>query len=726
MQHRACALVLVAAAVAAISTCGDGPTENARRIATSFLIVAGDDQEAVVGMQLPDPIVVRATDAQGAVVAGAVVNFVVAGGGGSVFAPAVSTNADGTASNRWTLGPTAGTQTLEVRAIDQDGEPVTYAVIEATALADVPASVTRVSPDGLSGVAGTAAPEPLAVRVADQYGNAVANVPVAWAAAGGGSVESASSITDAVGVAKTQLTLPPTVGSSEVTATVAGIPPLSMTAMARVGTAAALEVMSGNDQRASILDALDAPLIARVTDAHGNSVEGATVTWATTSGSIAPATTTSDDEGRVSATWTLSTVAGVGTATATLEDGLDVVTFSATAMPGRPISVVLIAGDDQTGAAGETLPQPLEVEVRDFYQNLVPEATVNWMMVEGGGSVSPGMSTTNDAGRGTTLWTLGAPGANRVVATVGGAGSVEFTATALAPTGLILTPGEGNGRSPIVNGSVTLTARLTDGGGAPVAGATVAWHVASEPDPARTTARVNPLTSVTNADGKASTFLYVGTVAGAVTVEASVPNVEPAVFGVTVIPGAIAHFRTGADYPESGLAGSTITFDLEYTDNFGNAVPSPARTWTSLPGANGAWTSAPCGSLGTAATDERNVAKATWSLCHVAGYTTAYFLAVDVIKPQLDIPTRGEPMTLKLVHTESDFEGTVRWVQITGTEGMPGGPPITITVTSGSGTVVRETAPYGLHRLSGRRGDPNEPFTVTVSASGYASLELTF
>ncbi len=53
---------------------------------------------------MPNPLVVRATDAKGKDLKGRIVNFRVVEGGGQVFAGASITNRHGIAQERWTLG----------------------------------------------------------------------------------------------------------------------------------------------------------------------------------------------------------------------------------------------------------------------------------------------------------------------------------------------------------------------------------------------------------------------------------------------------------------------------------------------------------------------------------------------------------------------------------------------------------------------------------------------
>ncbi len=102
------ALLLLAFAL--LSACGDsaGPPED--RVATASA-AAGNEQEGTVAAALPQPIVVRALDAQGNPVRGARVDWLVASGGGTVTAIETETGEDGRAGANWTLGTTAGAQT---------------------------------------------------------------------------------------------------------------------------------------------------------------------------------------------------------------------------------------------------------------------------------------------------------------------------------------------------------------------------------------------------------------------------------------------------------------------------------------------------------------------------------------------------------------------------------------------------------------------------------------
>ncbi len=60
-------------------------------------------------------------------------------------------------------------------------------------------------------------------------------------------------------------------------------------------------------------------------------------------------------------TWTLGTVPGPQTLTARADGVADVV-FTAVAQPGRPVTVAIVAGDNQTAAVGGAAPDTVEAE----------------------------------------------------------------------------------------------------------------------------------------------------------------------------------------------------------------------------------------------------------------------------------------------------------------------------------------------------------------------------
>src|SRR5688500_20248138 len=84
--------------------------------ASQLAIVSGNNQDALVGSTLPQQLVVRATDANGAPVAGVGITFTVTAGGGSVQPGVATTGGHGSASASVTTGSGSGAHTLAAPA----------------------------------------------------------------------------------------------------------------------------------------------------------------------------------------------------------------------------------------------------------------------------------------------------------------------------------------------------------------------------------------------------------------------------------------------------------------------------------------------------------------------------------------------------------------------------------------------------------------------------------
>jgi alpha-tubulin suppressor-like RCC1 family protein len=186
-------VIAVASLLATMAACvpdAAGPDLNDIR----FTVVSGSGQTGTVGKQLPTALKVRATNSSNQSIPNIYVNFEVVTGGGSVYAGSVPTDASGYAQDYWTLGPTTGAQSLEVRSINgTTGAKQSYGTFTATATPGVATKLVQVAgnqEDGYGGVALTVAP---AVQVTDAYGNPKPGFSVSFAvASGGGSVSGTS------------------------------------------------------------------------------------------------------------------------------------------------------------------------------------------------------------------------------------------------------------------------------------------------------------------------------------------------------------------------------------------------------------------------------------------------------------------------------------------------------------------------------------------------------
>lgn len=158
-----------------------------RQAADTVAVLSGAGQRAVQGSTLPDTVVVRVLDAGGAPLAGAAVTFE-PGGGGSASPPAAQTDADGRAATSWTLGPSAGSQSLAARVADGPS-----AEVSATALTPAEAADSIVLLWGESRRAAPGHTLPVVVRVVDEAGRPVPGATVDFVPGEGNGVASPGS-----------------------------------------------------------------------------------------------------------------------------------------------------------------------------------------------------------------------------------------------------------------------------------------------------------------------------------------------------------------------------------------------------------------------------------------------------------------------------------------------------------------------------------------------------
>ncbi len=183
----------------------------------------------------PAPSVI-VTDENGAPAGGVTVNFVVASGGGSVSAASAQTDGSGVASVAWTLGTTAGPNSLSAST----GTLATV-TFNATGTAGAAASLTKSAGDNQTGAPGAAVAVAPAVTVKDANGNPKSGVTVTFAvASGGGSVTGGTATSNAQGVAAVgSWTLGAAAGANTLTASAAGVAAVTFTATSTAATGCA-------------------------------------------------------------------------------------------------------------------------------------------------------------------------------------------------------------------------------------------------------------------------------------------------------------------------------------------------------------------------------------------------------------------------------------------------------------------------------------------------------
>jgi hypothetical protein len=399
-------------------------------VPSALELIAGGEQRAIAGASVPQPIVVRVLSKRARPVPGASVRFRAEDGAGMPDPSVGSTDGDGRVRAAWTLGVMPGRQHLYVSVDHVDSALVVVAEAEPVA-ANTRATQIGDAPDA---VAGSALPDPIGLRLTDSTGRALADIPLAWVALDGGSVNSGASRTDSLGEARAHWTLGTTAGRQRIRVQIGSgrtVPPVILAANATAGEPVTATVASGDDQRATVNAVLAKPVTIHVADKLGNAVPGVRVALATETGSLADTVATTDSSGNVKARWTLARTAGPQRLAIRVEGIERKVDVGATAVPASAANLALVT-EAMSGIAGKSLGTPVIATVTDSYGNPVSDATVVFSAKSG--STSPVRIVTDAHGRAPTRWTLGrTAGEQALVAVVKGhdvRGTLTVQATA--------------------------------------------------------------------------------------------------------------------------------------------------------------------------------------------------------------------------------------------------------------------------------------------------------
>lgn len=563
--------------------------------ASQIAAQGGDNQTAVAGGVVSPPPSVLVRDAGGNPVAGVQVTFAVASGGGTIDDATPTTNASGIATlGSWRLGPTAGTNTVRATVAGLAGSPVTFT---ATGLAGPAAKLAIITQPSASVSNGQTFPQQPVVEVQDANGNAVkaaGRSVTAAIASGGGTLNGTASVqTDANGRASfTNLGITGEAGSrtlqfSSTDVTAATSNGVSVGA----GAASQLEVLSGNNQTATVNTVLPTDPSVIVRDASNNPVSGVSVTFAVASGggSITGATQTTNAAGIATVgSWRLGDGVGLNTLTAIATSlGGSSVTFSATATAGAAAKLVMIAQPSASVILGQAFPQQPVVEVQDAAGNPIAVAgrTVTAAIANGGGTLDGTESVTTDANGRATFTNLSISGNS-------GSRTLRFTSgTLTGVTSSAIAVGAGSATQIAVQGGNNQTAAVDavlptapsvlvrDAGGNPVAGIQVTFAVASGDG------GITGATSMTNAAGIATVGSWrLGSAVGTNTLTATAPGLtgSPVTFTATAIAGAATKLAIVTQPSGTATSGEALAQQpvVEVQDADGNPITTAGRTVT--------------------------------------------------------------------------------------------------------------------------------------------------
>jgi hypothetical protein len=629
---------------------------------------------------------------------------------------------------------------------------------------ELPAKIVVLGGDGQTAAAGGALPDSLLVRVTDSKDRPIQTTQVTFAPSAG-TVVPTSATTNADGRAGAIWVLGPVAGAQTVTATASGSGApagLAVTfhATAITSAAARLDKAAGDGQTATAGAAVATPPAVKVSDKNGNPVAGVAVTFAvaTGAGAVNPTTPIATNAAGIAAVtnWTLGTVAGPNTLTATIPlPGItgNPATFTATGTVGSAGKLAMVQQPSATAQSGVILAQQPKLQVEDASGNPVKTAglAVTANVASGAGGTLGGQLTVATDANGVASFSglaltgpVGTYTLGFTSPTLSGAASAAITLTAGAPTQLLIAQQP----APVAQSGTPLNpppvVQLADAQGNPVAQALVNVTAALNVPPSPAGTLGGTKTVATDATGKA-TFanLTIRGPNGQYTLSFS--SLAPALASgpsspITLSAGAPAMLFLATPPSASVASGQVFPQQpaIQVQDGSGNSVAAPGIAVTVTITAGG-------GTLGgtpTAVTNGSGLA--TFVGLSLTGAIGPHQLTFRTTTPSLTATTANIALsaggaTQITRNSASPQSGSVGAkvpappsVLVRDANANPvAGVPVTFAVTSGGGS-ISPTTPIltdatGVATLTQWILGPNPGTnTVTASATGLAGSPVTF
>ncbi len=521
--------------------------------AAAFVYVyTGDKQAARTSTPFGSNIAALVTDANGTPLNNVTVTFTAPASGASATLPffattTANTNASGIASLAAFANATAGTYGVTAK-VTGVATPATFTLTNVGA----PALITYVSggnaTDPNQAPTNGKFPSPLTGLVKDAAGNPVPGATVTFAVPGSGAsatLSSTTATTDSNGFATVSATANNTLGSYDVTASVAGVAtPVTFKLQNISAAAASVFVISGSPQHTPTSTAFDDALVVGVADAVGNALANVMVTFTVpssgASATLSSLTATTNSLGVATITATSNATVGSYVVNASVSGVVNPAVFALTNDGAQLVDVQ--SGSPQTATVGTAF-APLVAIVSDSTTGLPISGVTVTFTVPGSGATAvlgAASAVTDSSGLATVTATAGnVAGTYSVSATTalaGAATSFALSNAPGAPASIVITSGD-NQHAVISTGFTNpLVVTVQDAKGNPVPSASVTFT----PPGSGASAVITGSPALTSSSGQASvTAAANATSGGAYTIAASVSGVgSPASFSFTNDPPA--------------------------------------------------------------------------------------------------------------------------------------------------------------------------------------------
>ena len=418
----------------------------------------GDAQTRNIGTGLPLPLRVVVRDRNGNPIANHPVSFVPTQGGGAMIDPqVVYTDSTGVAQARYKLGSTVGVNFVEARAVKNDGSgtPLSNSPVRFTEVAEKnsPSKLVIIGGNAptQSAAPGKALPQLFRIQLEDIKGWPLAGESVKFTALiNNGAITSANPVnTDMFGQASAQAVVGTGYGTNIFSVNLpsySAIGAVTFTALTEGDPTQARKIvyLAGSDQTGTVGRTLYTNLTLQVEDDFGNKVPNVPVTFlvindgtvsgtGTLDGGQSSLTVMSSPQGIASASYTLGTRAGLNKIRASAVNLTPAyIEFLVYGEADYAHSLEKIENPNLHGHIGDRMVYPIQVLIKDRYNNPARGGTVNFVVVPGSGSIDgPTMVTSGASGIAKAYWKLGKKGNNEALATASlpsGSYTVSFTA----------------------------------------------------------------------------------------------------------------------------------------------------------------------------------------------------------------------------------------------------------------------------------------------------------